>query len=252
MNPNPLAVIPAVFEQFSAVVAAQSTRLGGVSAAPFDSLNLGKNTGDAPESVAENRRRLCESLGFLPQQLAWAKQVHGCEIRQVKAPGGADGFDSLITDVPGIPLGVSVADCTPILVYDRQNKAVAAIHAGWRGAAAQIVAKTLRAMRDAYGTEGEHCWAYVGACISECSYEVGEEVAAEFDSPFKRFDADRQRFFVDLKKANAAQLADFGVPEGQIEISPHCTYLQNDLFFSHRKDGGATGRGMGVVGMMND
>lgn len=252
MNSNPSVVIPTVFAPFPEVVAAQSTRHGGISAAPFNSLNLGKNTGDAPESVAENRRRFCESLGFLPQQMAWAKQVHGCEIRRVEAPGGAEGFDALITNRPGILLGVSVADCAPILVFDRQNKAVAAIHAGWKGTAAQIVTKTLRAMRAAFGTQGKYCWAYIGACISECSYEVGEEVANVFNSPFKRFDTCRQRFFVDLKKANAAQLTDFGVPESQIEVSPYCTFLHNELFFSHRKDEGVTGRGMGVVGMMND
>ncbi len=244
-----MPIRPAIFAQFPNLAAAQSTRHGGISPAPFYSLNLGKSTADDPANVAENRRRFCAALGFQPAQMAWSKQVHGDQIRLVSEPGGAEGFDALTTNVPGILLAVSVADCTPILVYDARQQAVAAIHAGWRGTVAGIVAKTLNFMKKTFGTSGADCFAYIGACIDECSFEVGDEVAAEFAEPFKRFDAERGKFFVDLKKANAAQLLAFGVPENQIEISSYCTMLHSDDFFSHRKDGGVTGRGMGVIGL---
>ena len=244
-----MRITPSIFAQFPNLAAAQSTRHGGVSPVPFDSLNLGKSTTDDPANVAENRRRFCAALGFESAQMAWSKQVHGDQIRQATVPGGSEGFDALVTNVPGILLAVSVADCTPILVYDHGQKAIAAIHAGWRGTVAGIVAKTLVLMDQVFGTRGEDCFAYVGACIDECSFEVGDEVALEFDERFKRFDTERGKYFVDLKKANAAQLRAFGIPETQIEVSPYCTMLHSTDFFSHRKDKGVTGRGMGVIGL---
>lgn len=245
-----MTIQPKIFAQFPNLAAAQSTRHGGVSPAPYHSLNLGKSTADDPANVVENRRRFCASLGFQPAQIAWSKQVHGDQIRLITEPGGAEGFDALVTNVPGILLAVSVADCTPILVYDARQQAMAAIHAGWRGTVAEIVAKTLIFMQKAFGTSGEDCFAYIGACIDECSFEVGDEVAVAFTEPFKRFDAQAGKFFVDLKKANAAQLLAFGIPEAQIEISPYCTMRHSTDFFSHRKDKGLTGRGLGVIGLL--
>lgn len=244
-----MTILPSIFAPFPTLVAAQSTRHGGVSPAPYHSLNLGKNTDDAPANLAENRRRFCSALGFRPEQMAWSKQVHENKILHVTQSGGAEGFDALVTNVPGILLSVSVADCTPILVYDARNQAISAIHAGWRGTVAGIVAQTLTFMGMEFGTAGKDCYAYIGACIDECSFEVGDEVAAAFARPFKRFDTERNKFYVDLKKANAAQLLAFGVPETQIEISPYCTLRHHEDFFSHRKDGGVTGRGLGVIGL---
>lgn len=240
---------PQIFKNIPQLIAAESTRHGGVSLPPYQSLNLGKNTGDQPESVAENRRRFCTALGFRPEQLAWSRQVHGAEIRIATEAGGAEGFDALITRTPGVVVAVSVADCTPVLVYDAKNRAVAAIHAGWRGAAAGIVGKTLAAMVEQFGTHSADCLAYVGACIDECSFEVGVEVAAAFGDAFKRYDAERTKYFVDLKKVCADQLQTFGLTAGQIEISPYSTVLHNSDYFSHRKEGGVTGRMMAVIGI---
>lgn len=246
---KPLLRRAAVFAGFPHLSAGESTRHGGVSQAPFESLNLGKSTGDDPEKVLENRRRFCAALGFEPAQLAWSKQVHGDLVRLVDAPGGSEGFDALVTATPGVWLAVSVADCTPILVYDRRLQVVAAVHAGWRGTAAGIVYKTLTQMALSFGSVGADCFAYIGTCIDECSFEVGEEVAAFFDETFKRFDPERQKFFVDLKQANVAQLRDFGVPQTQIEVSPFSTVRHNEDYFSHRLENGVTGRMMAVIGM---
>lgn len=243
---------PAIFAPFQNVIAAESTRHGGVSPAPFASLNLGKSTDDDPANVAENRRRFCTALGFSPEQTAWSKQIHADQVRLVTAPGGTEGFDALITNRPGILLAVSTADCTPILIYDLKNKAIAAIHSGWPGTAARLVEKTLQRMNSEFGTKGAHCYAYVGTCIDECSFEVGEEVAVKFDDDFKRFDAGRGKFLVDLKKANAAQLLAFGVPENQIEISPYSTVLNNEDYFSHRKEKGTTGRMLAAIGLRSE
>lgn len=245
---NSLFYKPLIFSRFDQLVAGQSTRHGGVSAPPFDSLNLSFNVGDAIENVMENRRRLFHHLGFDESQLASSHQVHDDKILLVEAPGRLDGYDALITNRVGIFLGVSVADCVPVLVFDAKSQSVAAIHAGWKGTAKHIVAKTLHEMQARFGTQAADCFAWIGTCIDECSYEVGEEVAAEFDSAFKRWDAVRQKFFLDLKAANRVQLLDFGIPASQIEVSPFSTFLHYDDYFSHRKSGGKTGRMMGVIG----
>lgn len=233
------------------MVGVESTRRGGVSPAPYHSLNLGKSTADDPAHVAENRRRLCAALGFGPGQLAWSKQVHGSAVRVVTEPGGAEGFDALICRVPGVLLAVSVADCTPILVYDARQQAVAAIHAGWRGTVGGIVAQTLQHMARHFGTEAADCYAYVGTCISAAHFEVGDEVAAHFDAAFKRFDPQRGKFCVDLKAANVAQLQHFGVAAARIECSPFCTVEHAEHYFSHRRENGTTGRMMAVIGVKN-
>lgn len=240
---------PAVFSGLPRLTAAESTRLGGVSPAPYNALNLGKSTDDLPENVQENRRRFLHALGWTPDELAWSKQIHSNSIRVVTKAGGAEGHDALVTQQPGILLAVSIADCTPILVCDTRHMAVAAIHAGWRGAALGIVQKTLALMQALYGTRGADCRAYVGTCIDECSFEVGEEVAAQFDTPFKRFDPEKNKYLVDLKKASQAQLRAFGIPESGIGISPFSTVLNNREYFSHRLEKGVTGRMMAVIGM---
>lgn len=243
---------PAVFNNFAGLVAAESTRHGGISPVPYASLNLGKSTGDDPSNVAENRRRLCEALGFRPEQMAWSRQVHGDQLRVVAEPGGAEGFDALVTDRPGILLAVSIADCTPVLIYDKRNKAIAAIHSGWPGTAARIAEKTMHRMAAEFGTRGADCCAYIGTCIDECSFEVGEEVALQFEDVFKRYDPAKGKFFIDLKKANAAMLTACGVPGDQIEISPFSTVLNNNDYFSHRREKGTTGRMMAVIGMIGE
>ncbi len=246
---GPMLRRPAIFAGFSHLAAAESTRHGGVSPAPYASLNLGKSTADDPANVAENRLRFCAALGFLPDQMAWSRQVHADRVQIVTTPGGSEGFDASVTNQPGILLAVSVADCTPILIYDAKTRAMAAVHSGWPGTAARIVEKTLHGMAEAFGTRGEDCFAYVGTCIDECSFEVGEEVAVQFEPAFKRFDAGRGKFFVDLKKANAAMLESFGIPRHRIEISAWSTVLNNDDYFSHRKEKGLTGRMMAVIGI---
>ena len=240
---------PVIFSQFSDISAAQSTRHGGVSQPPYASLNLGKSSPDRPEDVLENRRRFFGALGFDVAQIAMSGQVHGVGIRVIEHADFEVGYDAMITNVRGIVVAVTVADCTPILIYDAENQAVAAIHAGWRGTVAQIVSQTLTKMHTEYGTKAESCFAYIGTCISEVSFEVGAEVAQQFDETFVLPAEKNDKFFVNLKAANAAQLLDFGIPKIQIEVSPHCTLLQSENYFSYRADAGTTGRMMAAIGL---
>ncbi|AUD02530.1 peptidoglycan editing factor PgeF [Spirosoma pollinicola] len=240
---------PALFSPFSTLIAAESTRHGGVSPAPFESLNLGINTADDAENVDENRRRFFSSVGASTCQFASSHQIHGTEILYATEAGRFEGYDALITNKPGLLIGVTVADCVPILIYDQHQQAVAAIHAGWRGTVEGIVTKTLAAMQQQFGTQAEHCYAYVGTCIDDCAFEVGPDVADQFASAFKRLDKDSEKSFVDLKAANAHLLTDFGIPATQIAISPFSTVLNNDTYFSYRAEHGQTGRMLAVIGL---
>ncbi len=237
---------PAIFN--SQIISAQSTRKGGVSVFPYDSLNLGKSTNDVQENVLQNRELFFSSLNIPIDKIALSKQVHGTEILEAGNPIIESGFDALVTNKKNLYLVVSIADCTPILIHDEKNNAVAAIHAGWRGTAAKIVSNTLTRMNTLYGTLGQDCRAFIGACIGYSAFEVGVEVAEHFSDTVKK-KRGVDKFLIDLKSENKNQLISFGLRPENIEISTHCTVVNNDLYFSHRHEKGITGRMLAVIGI---
>lgn len=239
---------PTIFNAYPRVVAAQSTRNGGYGKPPYESLNLGLYTKDAPKVVEQNRTAFFADLGFMPEQIAGSLQVHETAILSVTTPGQYQGFDALITQKKEILLTVTVADCTPILILDPTTESIAAIHAGWRGTVEQITQKTLQQMSEEFGSKAKDCLAYIGPCIDHCTFEVDEDVAQHFDPDFKAWDAHKRKFFVDLKKANRLQLESTGLLAGNIEVSPYSTVTHNEYFFSHRKENGKTGRLLCAIG----
>jgi len=246
---KPLYRSPQLFTKFPDIIIAESTRHGGVSTYPYQSLNLGGATNDKPENIAENNLRFFSALNVPLLQVAKSHQVHGSEILHVQKSGRYEGYDALMTNQTNIQLAVTIADCTPILIYDPIKNAIAAIHAGWRGTVQNIVSKTVKALQVTFGTEPEDCYAYIGTCIDECSFEVGEEVAVNFDSDYKRWDSDKNKFFIDLKLANKTQLVDAGLNTENIEISSYSTVLNNEDYFSYRYENGLTGRMLATIGM---
>jgi hypothetical protein len=222
-------------------VAGVSTRHGGKSTQAYQTLNLGLHTDDHPDMVQQNLSLFCRDLGIPPEALARSYQVHGDVIWETTEPGYTSGYDSIIAHVPGIFAGVGIADCCPILLADPIRKTTAAIHAGWKGTVAQIVAKTTSVMISK-GSIPADILAYIGPCISLAHFEVGDEVAEQFELKEKR----GARWHVDLKASNEAQLRNAGI--SQIEISEYCTIENNDLFFSHRKEKGVTGRMLAIIG----
>lgn len=240
---------PKQLSSFPDLIAAESTRQGGFSAAPYASLNLGLYTKDDAALVQQNRDHFFSQLSCSEAAVAGMHQVHGSEVLRVEQAGQYAGYDALITNTRGLFLTVTVADCTPLLIYDPTHKAVAAIHAGWRGTVADIGTKTLLAMHKHFGTDPTHCYAYVGTCIDECSFEVDADVADHFGSAFKRWDLNQQKFFIDLKAANAQRLNKQGIPLSQIECSHYSTVLHNKDYFSYRKEKGQCGRMLGLIGV---
>lgn len=234
---------------YSAVlVAAESTRHGGLSKPPFDSLNLGWYTDDRPYHIAENRRRFCQALGIRPEHLAGAHQVHGDQVLEVSTDGQWEGYDALVCKTPGVFITVTVADCTPILLFEPEAGVVGAAHAGWRGTVAEIVQKTVAAM-SRLGAEPGRCMAYIGSCIGYDDFEVSADVAEAFAEEHKRPGQVAGKYFVDLKSANRAQLLAAGLLATHIEVSGYSTVSHQADYFSHRASGGRTGRSLAVIGL---
>ncbi|HVD40967.1 MAG TPA: polyphenol oxidase family protein [Solirubrobacterales bacterium] len=210
--------------------AAFSTRLGGVSEPPFDSLNLGLLTDDAEANVVENRRRLATALGFAPDQVAFARQVHGTDL--VEHPSEVREADGHVVREPGIAPLVFVADCLPVVLAG--PKGVAMVHAGWHGLAGGILAAGAEAV--------EATSAAIGPGIGPCCYEVGPEVLEAFSDLGDGVAAGRM---LDLPEVARRQLARAGVE--RVESAGLCTGCEEELFFSHRRDDGRTGRQAGLA-----
>ncbi|HTR97575.1 MAG TPA: polyphenol oxidase family protein [Candidatus Acidoferrales bacterium] len=220
-----------------------STRRGGVSDAPFDTLNLGRSTADQAERVAENRRRFLLACGTAPERLATAGQVHGARIVEVAAPGHQPECDALLTSQPDLALAVTTADCMGILFA--APGAVAAAHAGWRGVAADLPALTLAAICRLAHCAPSEVSVHFGPCIRGCCYEVGDDVAARFPAAALRRGEPRSK--LDLPTAARIALALAGLPAERVHDTGACTACEPHWYFSHRRDAGRTGRMWGVA-----
>lgn len=231
------------------------TRRGGVSRPPVEGLNCGFGAGDDPAAVAENRRRAAAAV--LPGAvLVGLHQIHSAEVVTVKVPWGDDArphADALVTDRPGVLLGVLTADCAPVLLADREAGVVGAAHAGWQGAHGGVIGNTVAAMC-ALGARPARIVAAVGPCIAQPSYEVGEEFRARFDAGQARFFAPGRpgRWQFDLPGYVVARLEQAGV--GTIEVLARDTYAEPAAFYSYRRathrGEAAYGRQLSLVGLL--
>ena len=229
-----------------------STRQGGVSQPPFDTLNLAPGRDDDPAAVRENYRRFCAAVGADPAGLVKNHQVHSDRIRRVgpddqlpdpAAPGVLEA-DGLVTDRPGVCLTIFSGDCIPILLYDPHQNVIAAVHAGWRGTAAGAAFQGALAMTERYGCRPENILAAIGPGIAPCCFETHADVpdglraglgreAQDFIAPIPGTD----KFHVDLKGANARWLERAGLDPAHIALCPACTACRLDRFWSHRIQG---------------
>ena len=284
---NRMVIETPLLGRFPWLVHGFSTRRGGVSSfcnpdhssADGADLNLGKVQWDRTAHVLENRRRLLALLQAQHMPLLLQRQIHSDLIRVVNRsafPNPPPAGDGLMTDRPGLLLAVLVADCLPILLVDARQRVVAALHCGWRGTARRLTEKAVGRMRLEYGSRPPDLWAAIGPGIRACCYQVGEEVVEEFASQFRYAEklletrtrplspleikhsvmlytsarsATRREVYLDLVQANVGQLREAGVPAKHIDSQAPCTSCHPELFFSHRRDAGRTGRMMGVIGV---
>ena len=233
-----------------------SLRTGGVSEAPFDTLNFARNVGDAPAAVEENHRRFAEACGYDVRRLYETNQVHGRVVQCIGAdddPIATRAFDAdaLRSDVPGMAVAIRVADCVPILLGNRRTGAVAAVHAGWKGLVCGVVESALEVFVNQDRQTSD--WiAFVGPHIRPCCFEVADDVAAQLaGASSAKAPVDRSRVapHVDLAAIAVAQLRARGVTD--IEDSGGCTHCEPERFFSFRRDGARSGRHLAVIEARN-
>ncbi len=207
-------------------------------------LNLGYNTKETDEITGENRKRWFKTAGADPEKTAWGLQVHKDRVQFVEQPGIYPETDGLVTTKPGLALGVFVADCAAVLFVDEENGVVATAHAGWKGAAANIVGKTVAEMEKA-GAKADCTEVFISPCISLKNFEVGEEVASQFDEKF--VDRSYKKPHVDIRAVVQSQLVETGITEDKISMHPDCTMDFPEKYYSYRREQNKSGRLMGVV-----
>jgi YfiH family protein len=233
-----------------------STRHGGVSLLPEGALNLTDLAWDSAEAVRENRRRFLSAVALETSELATLAQIHSDRVHIIEQNGGAENTrpkaDAQITRLRGVAIAVQVADCFPVLVADPAGGAIAAVHAGWRGTAERIVSKAVSAMQSAFGSNPRELLVAVGPGIRACCFEVGPEVLDVFRRNFPGMklppEIRRRSANLDLAAAIRLQLEEAGVPNGKVFDVELCTRCGSDEFFSYRREGGRSGRMMGVIG----
>lgn len=237
------------------VIAFSTTRKGGVSKGNYAEFNLNLYCGDNEQNIAINRSSLCEELHVDNHHLLVAHQVHSIKARIITKefftlPASTqsmllEGVDAMITNMHKVCIGVSTADCIPILLYDENLHVAAAIHAGWRGTLQRIVQRTIHTMTQTYNCHPQDLHACIGPGISLAYFEIGEEVYQAFSKAGFNMTSIAQKFdkwHINLPKCNQQQLLDMGVKEKNIIDTGICTYSRSDDFFSARRLGVNSGR----------
>ncbi len=235
-----------------------TTRNGGVSRAPFNSLNLGHNTEDQPSSVEGNFSTLARAFDLQTRQLLTCTQVHGVDVLLVNESNvDLSHFqdvkaDAIVTDQRGILIGIQVADCFPLVLFDPVHQVSAVVHVGWRGASRGIIAKTISAMTREFDTDPAALLAAVGPGICAPSYEVDRPVREAFEKGTGNWrliakESNLGKWQLDLRLSCELQLEAAGVIAANTSVVKECTCCHRELFFSHRRDQGRTGRQLGFV-----
>jgi len=235
-----------------------STRKGGFSKAPYQSLNLSLNVGDNPDRVLKNRRRFAEAIGIPLNQFTIARQIHSGNVRiisdELKGSGSTNhenaikDTDAMVTNAADICLVILVADCVPMLFFDPVKRAIGIAHAGWKGTLQLIAQKTVMAMEKAFGSMAQDIVVGVGPSIGPCCYKVGPDIISQVEIIFhtkKEYILNESKSgegYFDLWKANLDQLLHAGIERKNIEMAMMCTCHTSDLFFSYRHKKGSTGR----------
>ena len=245
-----------LFQETGIVTSAFSTRLGGVSEGYYSSLNLSFDRGDDPARVLENFKRIGASMGVAVEDMVLSKQTHTTNVRVVTKEDNGKGVmrernytdvDGMITNVPGICLVTSYADCVPLYFVDPVKKAIGLSHSGWRGTVGKIGKVTIEKMGELYGTKPEDIVACIGPSICQKCYEISEEVAVQFKEAFPDnikeilIDKGNGKYQLDLWECNRINFKEAGVLPENIKVTDICTCHNTDVLFSHRGHNGKRG-----------
>ena len=239
-----------------------TTRFGGVSEGVYAALNLGFNRGDIHERVMENYRIVCKALDLDIEKCVLSKQVHGDTVRVISPADYGKGIftptdyeaDALVTDIPGAVLIIFTADCVPILLYDREKRVIAAVHAGWKSTVQDIAGKAVETMVQRFGCRPENITAAIGHSIGKCCFETDGDVpdavrALLGDAADEFIEPKGGKFHVDLKGINRLLLTRRGVPPENIEVCEHCTMCMPETYWSHRYTKGVRGSQASIISL---
>lgn len=235
-----------LLNQFKEIKFGFSTKIGLQRKAPFN-FNLSQSVGDEKNIVEENRSTFFNYFGLENSNVAVQKQVHGDEISYVEQGGIQGESDAMFTDKPGLGLSISSADCSSVFIYDKKNKIIAGIHSGWRSTEKEIVKKTIQVLVNKKKSNPVDFYVYISPSITQKNYEVGHEVAEKFDSKYLL--KKENKYLLDISGRNYDLLLECGIPQNQIQKSNLCTYGNNYLLHSYRKEGKNSGRAFGLIMM---
>jgi len=270
-----LFLLPQWSEQCVGLTAGFTSRLGGTSQEPWTSLNCGLHVGDESAAVIDNRKLLADALEWPFDSWTCAEQVHGHHIYRVTAKDKGKGrlsretaiadSDALVTDEKDILLTSFYADCVPLYFFDPDKGVIALAHAGWKGTVLEIARHTIKAMEEGYGCSVEGIRAAIGPSIGDCCYEVDQTVLSRMEPLVRELayaqgadakqvihDTANGRARINLKEINRQIMIKAGILPTSIELSEWCTGCSTELFFSHRMEGGATGRMVSWIGMRGE
>ena len=239
------------------------TRRGGASQDEYKSLNMSFCEGDEEFRVLQNWDRLATAFAIPMEQFLVVNQVHGDAIFVIKPHGSYFStrdelnYDAIVTSRADLAICIKTADCVPVFIVDQVKKVIAVVHAGWKGSALGISAKVIRLMQKQYGCLTQDILAAIGPSIGKCCYEVDQATADAFRQQnnsdlFLQPGKKKDKWMLDLSKANFQQILDAGVPENNIEVAGYCTTCNQDMFFSHRGSGGITGRQVNFMMIKSD
>ncbi len=235
-----------IFEQFPEIIFGFSPKHGLDRKPPYH-FNLSLSVGDDPDIVWENREAFFNELSLTTKDIAFQKQVHEDTVHIIAGAGYHGESDAHITKHAGVGLAVSSADCCTIFLYDAKNKVIAGVHSGWRSTSKKILQKAVDVLKAEFSTDFKNLYAFIGPAISQKNYEVGAEVAAQFDSAYLL--PKGEKFLLDVSGVNYDILIENGVPPENIERSPLCSYDEAELLHSYRREGTHSGRAYGVIAM---
>ncbi len=208
--------------------------------------NSMRRNGDRSGAEAGNRKEFFALLGFDESSVARCEQVHGDNIRVVELPANFPLTDGLVTRRRKLLLAVSVADCVPVLIFDRKLKVAAAVHSGWKGTAKNVVGKTVKLLVNELNSKPEDIITFIGPAAGVCCYEIGEEVARQFDREYVSGSGRPGKSKLDLKRIITSQLVGEGMPERNIEVSEDCTICDTN-YHSYRREGKSSGRMLAAI-----
>ncbi|WP_438446325.1 peptidoglycan editing factor PgeF [Gorillibacterium sp. sgz5001074] len=260
-----LYVLDAWMNAFQGLTAGFTGRNGGVSRAPYHTLNLGLHVDDDPAAVVENRRLLAEEVGIPLDRWTYGEQVHGCEVQVVDRTQSGRGTlsredafqakDAFITADQGIVMAGLFADCVPLYFVDPVKRAAGLAHAGWKGTVLRVAEGTVRAMTDRFGTDPKDLYAAIGPSVGPCCYEVDDRIidrvrteAGKEGEPYFSPAAEAGKYRLNLKEINRQIMIEAGILPNRIEMTTLCTGCSLSSFFSHRAENGRTGRMAAWIG----